>query len=96
MNLDNILNDPESLQNIKELAEMFKDEFNLGDNNDLFGMLNGLIGTGENSKNIELLVALKPHLSEEKQLKVDKAIKILKLIELLITLNETGLLNDIL
>ena len=40
-----------------------------------------------------LLLALKPHLSEERQGRVDKAIKILKLVSLMPILREQGLLN---
>ena len=40
-----------------------------------------------------LLTALKPNLSEERRKKVDTAIKILKFIELLPLLKESGILN---
>ena len=50
-----------------------------------------------NSKNNDcrtaLLMALKPNLSEERRKKVDTAIKILKFIELLPYLKESGILN---
>ena len=36
----------------------------------------------ENDKNTSLLIALKPHLSEERQQKTDKAIKFLKIMNL--------------
>lgn len=44
-------------------------------------------------KNTELLLALKPHLKEEKQDKVDKVIKIFKLISLWPAIKESGLLG---
>lgn len=50
----------------------------------------------QSDKNTELLLALKPHLKEERQQKVDKAIKLLKLMAVWNIAKETGLLNDIL
>ncbi len=56
-----------------------------------------LMGTfSQNDKNTDLLLALKPHLKEERQQKVDKAIKLLKLMAVWNIAKETGLLNDIL
>lgn len=56
-----------------------------------------LVGVmGKNDKNTELLLALKPHLKEEKQLKVDKAVKLLKLLTLWNIIRESGLLKDFL
>ncbi|MDE6797576.1 MAG: hypothetical protein K2J36_06155 [Ruminococcus sp.] len=49
----------------------------------------------QNDKNTELLMALKPHLKEERQIKVDKAVKMLKLMTVWNTAKESGLLNDI-
>lgn len=48
------------------------------------------------NKNTALLTALRPHLSEEKQYKVDKAVKILNLLDMISVLKASGLLNDIL
>lgn len=56
-----------------------------------------LMGTfSQNDKNTNLLLALRPHLKEERQQKVDKAIKLLKIMTVWSTAKETGLLNDIL
>ena len=44
---------------------------------------------------LELLLALKPHLKEEKQKKVDKAVKILKLIAVWNIAKESGMLEDL-
>ena len=44
-------------------------------------------------KNTELLLALKPHLKEEKQDKVDKVIKIFKLISIWPAIKDSGLLG---
>lgn len=55
-----------------------------------------LINTASaNDKNSDLLLALKPHLKEDKQEKVDKAVKILKLLALWAVLKESGLLKNI-
>jgi hypothetical protein len=50
---------------------------------------------GREDKNTALLIALKPHLSLEKQEKVDKAVKIMNILEAVSVLKETGLLGDI-
>lgn len=49
-----------------------------------------------NDKNSELLLALKPHLSEEKQKKVDKAIKLMKIIAVWNIIKDSGMLKDFL
>ncbi|MDE5946777.1 MAG: hypothetical protein K2G63_05710 [Oscillospiraceae bacterium] len=46
-------------------------------------------------KNAELLLALKPHLSPEKQKKTDKAIKLLKLLTIWTLLKDSGILKDL-
>ncbi len=59
--------------------------------------LQGLFsGDGQEDKNTALLMALKPHLSEERKAKADKAIKILHLLNAASILKESGLLNDVL
>ena len=50
----------------------------------------------QQDKNTQLLLALRPHLSEQKQLKLDKAVKMLKLITVYNMAKESGLLNNIL
>lgn len=50
----------------------------------------------QQDKNTQLLLALRPHLSEAKQIKLDKAVKMLKLITVYNTAKESGLLNNIL
>ena len=47
----------------------------------------------QRDKNAELLLALKPHLGEEKQKRVDKAVKLLKLVAVCNMAKESGLLN---
>lgn len=53
-----------------------------------------LLNNGGSDKNSDLLCALKPHLSAKKQDKVDKAVKIMKLIAIFNVLKESGLLKD--
>lgn len=78
---------------------------NKADNNDnLFSdidiskiiQLVSIIGSGSSSDDPDtaLLLALKPHLKEEKQKKVDKAIKFLKIYTLFISAKESGILKD--
>ena len=48
----------------------------------------------ENDKNTSLLVALKPHLSAERQQKTDKAIKFLKMMNLISFAKNSGILSE--
>lgn len=52
--------------------------------------------TAGEDKDAELLLALKPHLKEERQKKVDKAVKILKLLSIWSVLRDSGMLKDFL
>ncbi len=56
-------------------------------------MLSALQNNRADDKRTHLLLALKPHLSEERQKKVDKAVKLLKLSSLLPLIQESGLFN---
>lgn len=81
-----------------EAAES-SDEDKSDEPTDMSGFLKiaGMVSSMNRSdKNTELLLALKPHLREDKQKKIDKAVKLLKLIALWETAKENGLLNDIL
>ena len=49
-----------------------------------------------NDKNSELLLALKPHLNEERQKKIDKAIKLMKVIAVWNIVKDSGMLDDFL
>lgn len=49
-----------------------------------------------NDKNTQLLLALRPHLSHDSQQRLDRAIKLLKLISVYETAKESGLLNNFL
>ena len=59
--------------------------------------LQGIMGAmTQKDKNSELLLALKPHLREERQEKVDKAIKMLKLLAVWNIIKDSGMLKDLL
>lgn len=130
--LSSILSDPESMQQIKELADMLKAESgndspgggqeqpsggsgdggmsalmgllgNMGGgdggspiNADMLGMLSTLMtAAGGEDKNRSLLLALRPHLSGDKQVKLDKAVKMLKIYSMAQALKDSGLLGSI-
>lgn len=116
-----ILSDPESLQQLQELAQMLQQE-NASDVADDasdktsenthaetntestdgfdFNMLlkiQELMGAMHNSdEDTELLLALRPHLKEQRQKKVDQAVKLLKLYAIFSAVKENGLLQDLL
>lgn len=126
--LGSLLSDPESMQQIKELADMLKSEMpsdgksgesgQNGQNGQSsqggfdFGSLAGLMGgqfdpnmltavskvlaamNGED-KNRALLMALRPHLSGDKQERVDKAVRMLKLYSAANALKDSGLLGSL-
>lgn len=108
--LAQILNDPESMSRVKEMAENIlsqNEEQKVADDNSDFGITDSAelmnimsIVSKLNSKNDDtrtaLLSALKPHLSEPKREKVDTAIKILRLLDLLPALKESGVLGKLL
>lgn len=110
--LSGILNDPESMKRVREMAENLfsqKAEENKPQN-DLSSLLGGegmpdpqqlqmLLGlfsklkSDSDDNTSRLLLALKPHLSGDRRERVDTAIKILRLLELLPMIKESGLLN---
>lgn len=105
--LGELLSDEESVKQLTELAQMVMsgDTEGGGDGEAAEGMpdlgavmkLSGLVGAiSQKDRNAELLLALKPHLSEERQKKVDKAVKLLKLIAVFNMAKENGLLSDLL
>ena len=100
--LSALLGDPEGMERIKNMAQSLLgstpepvedpslDDFNI-DIGALTGILKKMKSSGGNDSRINLLLALKPNLSPEKQAKVDSAIKILKLIEFAPILKDMGL-----
>lgn len=106
--LAEILNDPESMNRVREMAEDIlgnksepepQDDFsNILSNTDLMNVMSlvSKLNTNSDDSRTSLLSALKPHLSEPKRDKVDTAIKILRLLELLPILKESGVLGKLL
>lgn len=112
--LAEILNDPESMNRVRKMAESLLGNQRQEDtpppappilsNNENGGISGGdelravmnIMSRLKNEKNdsrTQLLLALKPHLSEPRQAKVDTAVKILRLLDLLPYLKESGVLN---
>ena len=110
--LSGILNDPESMERVKAMAESlfsgnsesaaetrpFKEALggNMGDDLPDVGAIMrvvNLLKSQGNDNRSGLLMALKPHLSEERRERVDKAVKILRLVSLMPLLKEQGILN---
>lgn len=51
--------------------------------------------TGENDKNRNFLIALKPLLGADKQEKIDKALKLLRIYSIFLALKDSGLANNL-
>ena len=97
--LSSLLSDPQGMDKIKEMAQSLlgqssePPEPETGTDPDIgqiAKMLSLIKGPAGNDHRVKLLLALKPNLSKERQLKVDSAIKILKLIELAPLLKDAG------
>ena len=112
--LAEILNNPESMNKFKKMAESLLGEEEKPKETEQKSDLTSLINSNDmpdiseinkimqivsrfkskgNDSRTALLLALKPNLSEPKQEKVDTAVKILKLIEILPFLKESGIFN---
>ena len=110
--LAELLNDPDSLNKVREMAENFlgsqnksqsETSSNRVDINSLFdgdidpiqlGKIMSVVSklkSDHDDNRARLLLALKPHLSAPRREKVDTAIKLLKLIDLLPLLRESGM-----
>ncbi len=107
--LSEILNDPQSMTRVKEMAQSILDDkpqpepeenglgglFDSGELLQIMGLVSKLQSQSDDPKST-LLLALKPHLSEAKREKVDTAVKILRLLDLLPLIKETGILGKLL
>ncbi len=104
--INSILSNPESVAELKEMAENLFGEKKQEvpavlpdtDSLDIASLMSviGRLKDSEKTENQKLLLALKPHLSAERQKRVDTAVKILKLLELLPFLKDSGILGGIL
>ena len=70
-------------------------DFSLPDGFDISKIMGlmSVFNSNRNDRRSELLLALKPHLSVERREKVDKAVKLLKIVSLLPVLKEQGLFD---
>ncbi len=106
-----VLSDEESMKQLGELAQMFSSsdagessseqeeqpESDVGDFDfTKILQIQQIMGSVSEDKNAGLLLALKPLLKEERQAKVDKAVKMLKLFAVWSVLKDSGLLKDFL
>lgn len=111
--LAEILNDPESLNRVREMAENIlgsenkKAENTQQPTNDFGAIFGGMdidpvqigkimsvmsrLKSNQEDSRAGLLLALKPHLSTPRREKVDTAIKLLKIIDLLPLIKDSGL-----
>lgn len=97
--ISSLLSDPESMERIRNMAESVlggaqthektKEDTDL-DFSRLIPMISRL-KSPKNDKRTDLLLALRPHLSDERQRRVDKAVKILRVIDMLPILQESGI-----
>ena len=101
--IQSLLNDEESMRQIQELAAMFSGDNSVSSqeqtSSEGFGInpaaIMQLIGAmSQQDKNCDLLLALREHLSVEKQQKIDKAVKLMKLYNIFIAMRENGMLDD--
>ena len=100
-----LLNDPSALEGIRNMAssllgsapppreesesDSITSDIDIGKIMSVLGKLNNR-GSDERMR---LLLALKPHLSEKRRDRVDKAVKILKILDMLPLLQDSGFLN---
>lgn len=91
---DNLFKDEQPIQ--KENSGFALPENILENMGNIQGIMKiaNLLGKGQKDSRIDLLYALKPHLSNERAKRVDKAISILKIASILPVLREEGLLDS--
>ncbi len=121
--MQELLSDPESMQQISELAAMFKGSSDasaapaasassappsaapppalpdggLGIDPAMLMQMGELLkSSGAPDKNAALLLALKPHLREARQQKVDKALRLLRLWSIWQVMQKSGMLQKLL
>lgn len=112
--INEILSDKESMEQIKQLAEMLgmsppednspavAEQPQGAENMQGFPDISKLMmlqsmakEASESDKDTALLIALKPHLSPERQIKADKAAKLLKVIAIVTAAKNSGLLDNL-
>ncbi len=102
--INSVLSDPESLKQLGEIAKMLgfspdgaeenpPEQTEMPDIAALTALAGKLRDAGGDDDNIRFLSALRPLMSEEKRPRIDKAIRLLKLINLLPVIRDSGLLG---
>jgi len=107
--LAGLLNDPDTMERVRKMAEnILGEEQSAPQPSSPLGDITGMLGADElsgiisiiiklkssgNDPRSQLLTALKPHLSEPRREKVDTAIKILKVLEILPLMKDSGILK---
>lgn len=110
--LQGILSDPESMQQLSELAQMLQggetppsapaaDETapavsGMPDVAMLMKLGEMMQGSGSDDKNTALLRALRPHLGERRQHRLDKALRLMQLWTMMQAMQKSGVLQDLL
>lgn len=104
--LQGILSDPESMQQLSELAQMLQGSENttpeipettgLPDAAMLMKLGELMQGGGSDDKNTALLRALRPHLGERRQQRLDKALRLMQLWSMMKTMQKSGILQELL
>ena len=110
--LAEFLNDPESMNRVRQMAENILGEsggeppapdppadlsgigemLGGGELNSIISVISKMKSASDDSR-VQLISALRPHLSEERKKRADTAIKILKLLDLLPLIKDSGLMN---
>ena len=105
--LAGILNDPDSMEKVRKMADsLFSEEKgnskpeseeafdipSLDEMNAIISIVSKLKADSDDGR-ARLINALKPYLSEHRRGKADTAIKLLKIIELLPLIKDSGILN---
>ena len=100
--IQSILADPESMQQLSELAQMLQGgDAPAGQNAPgmpdaaMLMKVGELLQHNQDDKNTALLRALRPHLSEERQRKTDKALRLLRLWAVFRMMQSSGMLQEL-
>lgn len=109
--LRSVLSDPESLRNLSEIAAMLNEQESAPDDTDAPSDpppempqtdFSKLLAAGQalsqvqDDKTAALILALRPHLSEERAKRADQAVRLLRLYAAAAILRENGLLQELL
>lgn len=105
--IGDLLSDEESVKQLSELAQMLVSEDNSSESesngvnlpyidiSSVMKLTSLITEASRQDKNTDLLLALRPHLGTEKQKRVDKALKLLKLLAVWNIVKDSGMLQDL-